>query len=200
MLETILFATRNPFKAQLFAPAFAGDGLRCLTLRDAGIEGPDVAEVGTTPEANALLKTRAYHSATWPLVFGVDGGIEIDALDGEPGLQARRWGGRFGDEVDDETWLAYLLHRMEGIPLPQRTARFVAAWVLIAPDGTAHTRRVCHPFTIAERQLRPILPGSPISAVDWHDEDHLARRCKQVAADWAKWGILDKLALKQDQT
>jgi hypothetical protein len=95
--------------------------------------------------------------------------------------------------VSDEAWLAYLLERLDGVPLAQRTARWVAAWVLIAPDGTEHVHSVCHEFTIAERRLRPIRPGSPMSAVELHYEDHLARRQERIAREWQAWGILPRI-------
>jgi XTP/dITP diphosphohydrolase len=199
MLPTLLFATRNPHKAQLFSLAFAEHGIRYLTLSDAGLDDRVVVESGSTAEENALLKARAFHGAEWPFVFGDDAGLEIDALNGEPGLQARRWAGHFADDVDDETWLAYLLHRLQGVPLSQRTARYVSAWAVITPDGKAHVRRVVHTFTIAERPLRPVRLGSPMSAIEMHGEDHLARRQRQIAAEWARWGILDHIARTVDQ-
>jgi len=190
--DTILFATANPFKAKLFEPVFRAHGLTCLTLADIETRYP-IAETGHTARENALLKARAYHGLEWPFVFGDDAGMEVDALDGEPGVQARRWGGHFPDTVSDETWLDYLLERLEGIPLAQRTARYVAAWVLIAPDGTEHIRNVYHEFTIAEQRLRPIIPGSPMSAVELHYEEHLARRQEHIATEWQAWDILPRV-------
>ena len=198
MAITILFATRNAFKKELFVPVFKAHGIHCVTLADAGLAG-DVDEVGSTPEENALLKARAFHGPDWPLVFGDDAGLEIDALGGEPGLKARRWNGRFSDDVDDETWMAYLLQRMEGVPLERRTARYVAAWALIAPDGREHVRRVCRPFTFADRPLRPIPPGAPMSALEiWPDaqsgrpDGHPPAR-EWIAAQWTRWGILETI-------
>lgn len=193
MAATLLFATRNPHKAQLFAPTFDRYGIHWLTLRDAGLVRRPVPETGATPQENALLKARAYHSPRWPLVFGDDAGLEIDALGGEPGVQVRRWNGRFADDVDDETWLAYLMQRLESVPQPRRTARWVAAWVVITPDGSEHVHHVRHEFVIAERPLRPILPGSPMSAVELHPRDHLAYRQAWIAARWAEWGLLDRI-------
>jgi len=194
--DTILFATGNPFKAKLFEPVFAAHGLTCLTLADIDLRHP-VAETGQTAQENALLKAHAYHGPEWPFVFGDDAGMEVDALGGEPGVQVRRWGGRFPDTVSDETWLEYLLERLDGVPLPQRTARYVAAWVLITPDGTEHIRHVYHNFTIAEQRLRPIIAGSPMSAVELHYEEHLARRQQQIAAEWQDWGILPQILMRE---
>ena len=191
-MHTLLFATRNKYKRELFAPVFASYGYHCLTLSDVGLDDREIDEVGTTPEENALLKARAFHGPDWPLVFGDDAGLEIDALGGEPGLQARRWGGLFPDHVDDETWMAHLLRRTEGVPPAQRTARYVAAWALIAPDGREHVRRFCRPFTFADRPLRPIPPGAPMSALEVRPDDEPTAR-EQIAAEWARWGVLDAL-------
>jgi inosine/xanthosine triphosphate pyrophosphatase family protein len=191
---TLLFATLNPYKGRLFVPIFADRGIRCLTLCDIGVQRHDLIETGDTPEENALIKARAYWGAAWPLVFGDDAALEIDALDGEPGVKARRWGGRFDDDVDDETWLAYMLQRMEGVPLSERTARYVSAWAVITPDGKEHVRRIIHEFTVAERPLRPIPPGAPMSAVELNQGDHLAHRHPQLAAEWAAWGLLERIA------
>ena len=139
MINTILFATGNPAKKKLMAPIFAEYGLTCLTLADVGLTESSPAETGTTPIENALIKARAFHSKTYPIVFGADTGLEIDALNGEPGLKARRWNDHFPDDVDDETWLAYLLKRLEGVPYHQRTACFTSAWALIDPHGNEHT-------------------------------------------------------------
>jgi len=55
-------------------------------------------------------------------------------------------------------------------------------------------RHVTREFAIAERPLRPILPGSPMSAVELHLEDHLSYRQAWIAAQWAEWGLLDRIA------
>lgn len=188
MAITLLFATRNAFKKEIFGPIFKAHGIQFVTLVDAGLES-DVAEIGSTPEENALLKARAFHSPEWPLVFGDDAGLEIDALDGEPGLKARRWNGRFPDDVDDKTWMAYLLQRMEGVPPERRTARYVAAWAIITPDGREHVRRYYRPFTFADRPQRPIPAGAPMSALEIRPDGQLPAR-ELVAAEWARWGIL----------
>ncbi len=192
MNHTILFATRNAYKKRIFAPLFAEHGLECVTLAEAGLTNP-VPEDGRTPEENALLKARIFHSPQWPLVFGDDAGLEIDALDGEPGLQARRWNGLFPDDVDDETWLAYLLKRLEGVPFEQRTARYVAAWAILTPDGGEHVRRFYRPIHIAEAPVRPIERGAPMSAVAVPPEADIEQARAEIAAEWDRWGIWERL-------
>jgi inosine/xanthosine triphosphate pyrophosphatase family protein len=196
-MPDLLFATRNLWKVQLFTPSFQDYGFHVLALRDSPVSKNPPAEVGLTAIENALVKARHFHSNEHPWVFGDDAGLEIDALGGEPGLQARRWNGYFLDDVDDQTWLDYLLFRLRDVPPEARTASFVSGWALITPDGTAYTRAIRWPFRIATHPIRPMAPGSPISAVRIGPEDDLARRQAEIRGEWARWGILDQiLAIK----
>jgi len=190
MSPLLLFATRNPYKVHLFSPIFAAHGIDCITLADAQVQRHDLHETGSTPEENALLKARAYHSLEWPMVFADDAALKIDALGGEPGVQTRRWNGLLADDIEDDTWLAYLLRRLEGVPLALRTARYVSAWAVITPDGREHIRRFSRGFAIAERPLRPIRAGSPMSAVEIQLEEDAANVRAQIAAEWERWGML----------
>jgi inosine/xanthosine triphosphate pyrophosphatase family protein len=191
-MPTLLFATRNLRKKQLFSPVFEARGISFVTLLDVDFRDANIDEVGATAVENALLKARAFHSPEWPLVLGDDAGLEIDALNGEPGVQARRWNGRFADDVADEVWRDYLLERTRGVPLAQRTARYVAAWALITPDGQAHVRRFVRPFRFADRPQRPITPGAPMGSLEIYEENRPSP-AEQIAAEWARWGILEIL-------
>jgi XTP/dITP diphosphohydrolase len=191
-MPTLLFATRNLRKKQLFSPVFETRGIRCVTLSDVGLHEENVDEVGATAQENALLKARAFHSPEWPLVLGDDAGLEIDALGGEPGVQARRWNGRFADDVADEVWRDYLLERMRGVPLEKRTARYVSGWAVIAPDGSEHVRRFVRPFRFADRPQRPITPGAPMSSLEIYEAGR-PTPAEQIAAEWARWGLLDRI-------
>ena len=188
-MPDLLFATRNPWKAKLFLPSFQRYGFAVLSLCDISAEDLPV-ERGLTAVENALIKARFYHSTMHPWVFGDDAGLEIDALDGEPGLQARRWHGHFSDDVDDQTWLDYLLLRMKDVPLEKRTASFVSGWALVTPDGNVYTREIRWPFRIALKPFRPISAGSPISCVRIGPDDDLAHRQAEIQQEWDRWGIL----------
>ena len=199
-MPTLLFATRNLRKKQLFSPVFQARGIDFVTLLDVvDLQGHNVDEVGATAEENALLKARAFHCPEWPLVLGDDAGLEIDALNGEPGVQARRWNGHFGDDVADEVWRDYLLERMQGVPLAQRTARYVAAWAVITPDGQAHVRRFVRPFRFADRPQRPITPGAPMGSLEIYDEKRPSP-AEQIAAEWTRWGILESILVSNQAT
>jgi non-canonical purine NTP pyrophosphatase (RdgB/HAM1 family) len=191
-MPDILFATRNQWKARLFRPAFEHYGFDIITLQDLSIDDNPPEETGLSAIENAQLKARYYHSPAHPWVFGDDAGLEIDGLNGEPGLQARRWNGIFPDDVDDQTWLNYLLFRMKDIPPEKRTACFVSGWALITPDGKEYIHEVRSPFQVATKPIRPIYKGSPISAVRLGPEDDLRHRQEQIRGEWNRWGIFEQ--------
>jgi XTP/dITP diphosphohydrolase len=95
---------------------------------------PDVEETGTTFEANALLKARAVRDATGSLAVADDSGIEIDALDGRPGIHSARW-------TDEGDWIPRVLRELDGVPAEGRTCRYVCAAAVARPDGSEHVVR-----------------------------------------------------------
>jgi XTP/dITP diphosphohydrolase len=125
-------ATRNPGKVREIAALLAD---LPLDLSDAA-EMDDVAETGTTFEENAALKARAAarHFGQWALAD--DSGLEVDALDGAPGIYSARYGGRPTDAARNEL----LLEHLAGVPDAARAARFRAAAALAAPDGRVWVR------------------------------------------------------------
>lgn len=117
----LLLATGNGHKAAELA-AILGEGYEVLP-REPGVE-----ETGETYEANALLKARAVRDATGELSVADDSGIEVDALDGGPGVRSARWAQ--GDEV------GALLRALDGVPAWDRGCRYVCAAAVARPDGT----------------------------------------------------------------
>ena len=101
-----------------------------LTLDDLGVEG-DVDETGATFEANARLKARFAARATGLPALADDSGIEVDALDGGPGVRTRRYA---GDGATDPENNAKLLDALSGLPPERRGARYVCALALALPS------------------------------------------------------------------
>ena len=137
----LLVATHNKGKIGEYADILGDSGIEWLTLDDVGITH-DVAETGTTFRENAILKAEAYAQQAGLLTLADDSGLAVDALDGRPGVLTARFGGP-GLSAAERYQL--LLAHLDGVPMPQRTARFRCVIALAAPDGTilGTTEGVC---------------------------------------------------------
>ena len=89
-------------------------------------------ETGTTYTDNALIKARAGARATGSTALADDSGIEVDVLDGGPGLYSARWGGH---GLDDAGRNALMLERLRGVPAERRTARYRCVIAIVDPGG-----------------------------------------------------------------
>ncbi len=131
-------ATTNPGKAREIArilTAVLGPAVEVRDLRGVvGYTAPD--ETGTTYEANALLKAEAAAQAVAASapILADDSGIEVEALDGAPGIHSARWAtGAGGRALNGEGLNAALLERLGGVPAARRTARMVCVVALLLP-------------------------------------------------------------------
>ena len=127
----LLIATHNPGKVIEFAGMLADLALEWLSLDDAGVTA-DVAETGQTFRENAVLKAQTYARMTGLFTLADDSGLEVDALNGEPGVYTARYG---GEGLTSMERYQLLLQRMRDVPWADRTARFHAVIALVAPDG-----------------------------------------------------------------
>ncbi|MDE0654283.1 MAG: RdgB/HAM1 family non-canonical purine NTP pyrophosphatase [bacterium] len=127
-LPTFVAATANPNK--LVEMRAALDGLAALVERPVGLG--DVPENGDTLEANARIKAVAVATFSGAPALADDTGLEVDALDGAPGVHSARYA---GPGAGDEANVAKLLAALAGVALPQRTARFRTVVVARWPDG-----------------------------------------------------------------
>lgn len=123
----IVFATNNAHKLSEVAQV-VGDKFELVTLRECGIT-EDIPENEPTLEGNALAKARYVYSRTGLNCFADDTGLEVDALNGEPGVRSARYA---TDGHDDEANKRLLLERMQGVE--NRAAQFRTAVALIV-DG-----------------------------------------------------------------
>ncbi len=131
----LVLATRNPGKVRELTALLADLPLDVKSLLDFP-EVPPLVEEGGTYAENAVAKALAVSRATGYAALADDSGIEIDALDGEPGVHSSRW---LGEEASDVDRNAAVLERLRGIPPPGRTARFRAVVAIARPDGTTQT-------------------------------------------------------------
>jgi XTP/dITP diphosphohydrolase len=109
-----------------------------IGLEDLPQVPPPVEETGTTFIANALLKADYYHSITGMLTLADDSGLEVDALDGRPGVYSARYG---GEGLSDADRIALLAEEMKDAPEERRTARFVCAIALVGAAGDSSENR-----------------------------------------------------------
>jgi XTP/dITP diphosphohydrolase len=117
-MPTLVVASANPGKVAELAEALRG--IQGLTV-DGSRSTVEVEETGTTFEANARLKAEAYSRLTPHLVVADDSGIEVDALDGRPGVLSARYG---SPTLSDAARCKAILKALIDTPEPQRTARF----------------------------------------------------------------------------
>ncbi len=139
----ILVATSNPGKLRDFAGAALRHGVEVAGIPDFSFL-PTVAEDGRTFEANARKKAEAYSRyVPGEILIADDSGLEIDALDGAPGVHSARYAapdlhGKEPHEADtntdDEANNARVLRELNGVPFPERTGRFVCV-LAAARDG-----------------------------------------------------------------
>lgn len=132
----LLIATHNPGKVREYRALLADLPLEVTYLDAEGITF-EVDETGATFEENAILKARAYAAACGLLTWADDSGLEVDALNGEPGVYSARYGAP--DARSDAERYRYLLAKLAGVPEPDRTARFRCVVALATPSGAVRT-------------------------------------------------------------
>ncbi len=207
----IVVATRSEHKLrelrELLHPARA----RLLSLDDAGVApGLDPVEDGETFEWNARLKARYYARLTGLPTLADDSGIEVDALDGGPGVRTRRYA---GEDATDAQNNAKLLDALDGLPPERRGARYVcvlalaeatedgarAVPILAQSRGTCRGRIATRPHGHGGFGYDPIFepssepPGGRTlglwSAAEKHRISHRSRAARRMAKRLADLGF-----------
>lgn len=134
-MKKLLIATKNPGKLKELS-AFL-QKFETVSLSDVGIDD-DVEETGKTFEENSKLKAIFYAKKSGLPTLSDDGGLEIDALDGEPGVRSRRW---LGYEASDDELKNHLKKVIERLPKNKRSARFTTVLSFAVPDGRVWSER-----------------------------------------------------------
>ena len=130
----IVIATRNAHKLREISQILKVDGVEFLSLNDFP-ECPEAEETGRNFADNALLKaqTAAYHAGCWALAD--DSGLEVDALQGRPGVLSARYAGEESDAIKN---IQKLLAELKDQPPEKRTARFVCTMSLVSNHNRAY--------------------------------------------------------------
>jgi XTP/dITP diphosphohydrolase len=137
----LLVATTNAGKLAEVRAFLQNLPLNIVSLEDL-LTWPKVIEDGRSFEENALKKARTLCEYSGYYTLADDSGLEVDALNGAPGIYSARYGGAEGDDNKNNQ---KLLEQMKSVPQENRGARFVCALALCAPhgDGEWITRAVC---------------------------------------------------------
>ena len=127
-MKKVIFATKNKGKIKEIQ-AVLGDSYNVITMEEAGIT-VDVEENGKTFEENAVIKAEAIAKICGETVLADDSGLEIDYLNGEPGIYSARY---MGHDTSYDIKNKSLIERLDGVPDEKRTARFVCAVAAAVP-------------------------------------------------------------------
>ena len=131
-MKKLVIATKNAGKVQEIVDALVGLPFEVVSLQDYP-DAPDVEETGASFAENAILKAVAYADFTGELTLADDSGLEVDALDGAPGV----FSSRYAPTVPQRN--AKLLDAMKNVPDDRRAARFRCVVAIVEPGGTART-------------------------------------------------------------
>lgn len=151
-MKTIYLASGNAHKLHELQTALEEAGLPISVKGPAEIGGmPEVEETGSTFEANSLLKAQGLRPAGPPdgWFLADDSGIEIDALDGRPGVISARYA---GPDCDDEANNDKVLEEMTGVPESERSCRFRCVLALIGEGVEETFSGACEGILLFERR------------------------------------------------
>lgn len=138
-MSIVVVATHNAKKAAELHRVLAAAGVEAdVRGLDSFPAYPEPAETERTFEGNALLKARAAVAATGHLAVADDSGLEVDLLNGMPGVRSARWS---GPDATDRRNLDLLIAQLTDTDAADRTARFVCAMALVTPAGEEHLVR-----------------------------------------------------------
>lgn len=197
MYKDILIATKNKGKVAEFDAFFKSKGLTVTSLLDLDND-IDVIEDGETFEENAEKKATVIGRKTGKPVLADDSGLEVDALNGEPGIYSARYA---GPGKDDHANNEKLLQELEAVKKEDRTARFVCALAVYFPDGTIKTVRGTCEGLIAEQpagehgfgydplfylpQLDKMM--AELKKEEKNELSHRANALKRLNDQWDQW-------------
>ncbi|ENH96122.1 putative nucleoside-triphosphatase, partial [Gracilibacillus halophilus YIM-C55.5] len=137
-MKQMIIATKNQGKVKDFQSLFEPYNIKVKSLLDLAEPIEDIEETGTTFEENAQIKAEAICNKFHTPVIADDSGIEIDALQGAPGVYSARYA---GEEKDDEANIHKVLDEMRDVSFDERTARFVCVLAVAQPNESTIFKR-----------------------------------------------------------
>ena len=135
-MKQLLIATNNKGKIKELQDLLKDTGNQLVTPEQIGID-LDVIEDGGTYAENAAKKAIAFAESSGLISLADDSGLEVDALNGAPGLYSARYGSPDGGKLSDAERRAFLIRNLQDMPRPW-TARFHATIAVAVPNGETH--------------------------------------------------------------
>jgi XTP/dITP diphosphohydrolase len=170
----LLVATHNSSKLAEISKFLGEAPYELVSLSDLGISY-DVEETGTTFEENALLKAKAYCALSGLPTLADDSGLEIDALNGAPGIYTKRY---MGNHLTEQEKREALLAKLADVPVSQRGARFISVMALAWPDGRT---QLYHGYMLGA--IATYMRGTPVQLFPyWNVFEHLGshKTCSEL--------------------
>ncbi len=185
-MNKLLIATNNNGKVKELQELLKDTGLELVTPAQINLQ-LDVVEDGNTYAENATKKATAFANASRLISVADDSGLEVDALDGAPGLYSARYSPK--PNATDADRRAYLLQNLQNIPRPWK-ARFHATIAIATPNQVQITEGICEGEIIPEERGRggfgydPIFllsePGKTMAELSMDEKNRLSHRAKAV--------------------
>lgn len=136
-MKRFIVATKNEGKLKEIRKVLEGMPFEVISMVQAGIND-DIEENGKTFEENSYIKASYIARITGEIVMADDSGLEVDCIDGAPGIYSARFNGIGAKDIDNNN---KLLTMMSNVPMEERSARFVSAICVVLPDGNNFTVR-----------------------------------------------------------
>lgn len=137
MMDKIVFATTNEGKVKEIKEILEDFPVEVVSMKEMNIT-TDVEENGTTFEENSLIKAREISKLTGLPALADDSGLEVDYLNGEPGIYSARYLGR---DTDYNYKNNYIIDRLKEAEDKERSARFICVISLVLPDGREFVKK-----------------------------------------------------------
>jgi XTP/dITP diphosphohydrolase len=202
-VAAIVIASRNEHKVEEIRKLLAGLSVDVLSLRDFP-DAPEVDEDGTTFRANALKKARVISQFTGLSALADDSGLEVESLDGKPGVWSARFAGESASDADNNR---KLLRCMADVPPEERAAQFRCVIALVSPKGAEElVEGICSGVIIEEERgsggfgydplfLVPHL-GKTFAELSTEEKNRISHRGKAlqqvlpIVREWLEQGLI----------
>ena len=138
MKHTIVAATQNKHKIVEIEAITKEFGMDIISRDEAGVPDIEIVEDGNTFEENSYKKAYEIMKLCGKITIADDSGLEVDCLDGAPGVYSARFAGEDGD---DEANNRKLIDLIKDVPYEKRTGRFVSVITMVFPDGESLVAR-----------------------------------------------------------